>query len=162
MGRLIAAIFVGILLVAAALIMLRGDTAADRTVLLYYYNPTKDMDAEGNILCSENGLVAVERTAIPHTKTPLQDAIEMLLRGELTSAERDAGITTEFPLEGLRFVDMSNESDGVYELRFEDLNGKTVGGSCRVSILRAQIEATAKQFDGVQTVRIMPEELFQP
>jgi len=36
------------------------------------------------------------------------------------------------------------------------------GGACRTGILRAQIEATAEQFDGVNQVRFIDEELFQP
>ena len=52
--------------------------------------------------------------------------------------------------------------DEVLTLEFNDPNGKTVGGSCRVGILWFQIEATAKQFPEVKEVRFLPEELFQP
>lgn len=131
-----------------------------RTVQLYYYNPELDMDASGNILCSSQGLVAVER-AIPRTATPLQDAVQVLLQGALTFEERARGITTEFPLPDLALTSASLRN-GHLTLAFADPRGSTVGGSCRVSILWAQISATAKQFSGVNTLSFTPAELFQP
>ena len=131
-----------------------------RAVKLYYYNYELDRDEFGNAACSRNGLVAVERQ-IPITQTPIQDTIKLLLLGELTEAERAQGIDTEYPLEGLSLKGASLK-DGVLTLEFDDPNNKTVGGSCRVGILRFQIEATAKQFPEVQQVRFLPEEIFQP
>lgn len=131
-----------------------------RTVKLYYYSPDRDTDSEGNILCSAKGLVAVER-AIPSTMTPIQDTIRLLLKGNLTEAEKDRGITTEFPLQGLSLTGASLNG-GVLTLAFSDPQNKTGGGSCRVGILWHQIEATAKQFPAVSSVRFTPEELFQP
>jgi len=129
---------------------------------LYYYNPEKDKDESGNIQCSRDGLVAVERE-IPITKTPIQDAIKLLLKGQenLTEMEKALGITTEYPLEDFSLKGASLK-DGILTLEFEDPNYKTGGGSCRVGILWFQIEATAKQFSGVQQVKFLPEELFQP
>jgi len=133
-----------------------------KTVKLYYYNPEKDKDESGNIQCSRNGLVAVERE-IPVTKTPIQDTIKLLLKGQenLTEAEKALGITTEYPLEDFSLKSASLK-DGILTLEFEDPNYKTGGGSCRVGILWFQIEATAKQFPEVQQVKFLPEELFQP
>jgi len=133
-----------------------------KTVKLYYYNPEKDKDESGNIQCSRDGLVAVERE-IPITKTPIQDAIKLLLKGQenLTEMEKALGITTEYPLEDFSLKGASLK-DGILTLEFEDPNYKTGGGSCRVGILWFQIEATAKQFSGVQQVKFLPEELFQP
>ncbi len=133
---------------------------ATRTVKLYYYNQELDEDESGNISCSRAGLVPLERE-IPLTKTPMQDAIQLLLQGELTKAERASGITTEYPLEGFSLKGASL-NDGVLTLEFSDLNNRTGGGSCRVGILWFQIEATAKQFPEVEQVRFIPEELFQP
>ncbi len=130
------------------------------TVKLYYYNPELDKDETGNISCSRAGLVPVERT-VPVTKTPIQDAVRLLLQGELTDKEKTSGITTEYPLEGLS-LEGASLNDGVLTLQFDDPNNKTGGGSCRVGILWFQIEATAKQFAGVQQVKFIPEELFQP
>lgn len=131
-----------------------------RKVKLYYYNPELDKDESGNVLCSRNGLIAAVRT-IPITKTPIQDTIKLLLKGELTDEEWAEGTGTEYPLEGFSLKGALLKN-GVLTLTFDDPNNKTGGGSCRVGILWFQIEATAKQFSGVQQVRFLPEELFQP
>lgn len=132
---------------------------ADMSIKLYFYNPQLDQ-GPGGAQCSRNGLVAVNRV-MPKTTTPLTDAIKFLLRGELSSEERAQGITTEFPLPGVSLTSASI-INGVATLTFADPQQKTGGGSCRVAILWAQIEATAKQFATVQSVRFMPEDLFQP
>lgn len=129
------------------------------TVKLYYYNQALDQ-GPGGAQCSRAGLVPIERT-IPRTNTPLQDTIKLLLRGELTDAERNQGITSEFPLSRVTLLSASN-NNGVLTLTFRDPKGRTSGGSCRVNIMWSQIETTAKQFPGVNTVRFMPETLFQP
>jgi hypothetical protein len=134
--------------------------APQRVVRLYYYNSSKDEDISGNIMCSRNGLEPVERT-IPLTQTPIQDAIKLLLKGELTAQERARGIATEYPLSGVELKSASLNG-GVLTLAFVDPQNKTGGGSCRVGILWFQIEATAKQFPEVSSVRFLPEELFQP
>lgn len=131
--------------------------ATERLIKLYYYNYSKGLD---NIACSKNGLKVVERN-IPLTETPIHDAIKLLLKGKLTSAERAKGIATEYPLPGFELKGASLVN-GVLTLTFSDPQNKTGGGSCRVGVLWFQIEATAKQFEGVSSVRYMPEELFQP
>ena len=134
-----------------------------RKVLLYYYNPEKDKDETGNIKCSRDGLVPIERE-IPMTKTPIQDTINLLLKGKenLTEKDQAQGITTEYPLDGFKLKSTNLKEDGTLILEFEDPLNKTVGGSCRVGILWFQIEATAKQFPEVKKVKFLPEELFQP
>jgi len=134
-----------------------------RKVFLYYYNPEMDKDEWGNTKCSRDGLVAIERE-IPVTKTPIQDTINLLLKGKenFNQADIEKGITTEYPLEGLKLKSVNLKPDGTLILEFEDPLNKTGGGSCRVGILWFQIEATAKQFSGVQKVQFLPEELFQP
>lgn len=141
-------------------VTLQNLNIAQRTVKLYYYNSNLDKDDTGNVLCSEKGLVAVERE-IPITQTPIQDTINLLLKGQLTSQERDKGITAGYPLEGFG-LEAASLNNGVLTLTFEDQNNKSGGGSCRVGILWFQIEATAKQFSEVKEVKFMPEELFQP
>lgn len=111
-------------------------------------------------MCSEKGVVPVSRT-IALTTTPIQDAVRTLLSSGLTEAERAGGLSSDFPLTGLALTGATLK-DGVLTLSFIDPQLKTGGGSCRVGILRRQIEATARQFDGVRHVRIIPEELFQP
>lgn len=134
-----------------------------RKVLLYYYNPEKDKDESGNTKCSRDGLVAIERE-IPVTKTPIQDTINLLLKGKENLTEKDLsrGITTEYPLEGFKLKSANLKSDGTLILEFEDPLNKTIGGSCRVGILWFQIEETAKQFPGVKKVKFWPEDIFQP
>jgi spore germination protein GerM len=133
---------------------------ATRSVFLYYYNPQMDKDETGNVMCTRNGLTPVQRI-IPVSTTPMQDTIRLLLQGQLTQEERDQGIGTEYPLEGVQLTEASL-ANGELTLLFADPNNKTVGGSCRVSILWLQIEETALQFPEVQKVRFIPEELFQP
>lgn len=131
-----------------------------KSVRLYYYNQEKDMDENGNALCSRQGLEAVERE-IQITQTPIQDTIKLLLKGGLTQTELESGISTEYPLSGFKLKSTSL-NDGVLTLEFNDPENKTGGGSCRVGILWFQIEETAKQFPEVNSVKFIPEELFQP
>lgn len=129
------------------------------TADLYFYDPNKDKDAAGNILCSKQGLVKVTRN-IPQSASPLKDVINLLLAGP-SADESQTGATSEFPLAGvtLQTVVIKNS---VATLTFADPNNKTGGGSCRASILWDQIEATAKQFPTVKQVKFAPAELFQP
>jgi len=141
-------------------VVLQNFNISQRSIQLFYYNPELDKDISGNILCSKKGLAPVERE-ISITQTLIQDAIKLLLKGELTSQEKSNGITTEYPLAGFA-LQAASLNNGVLTLTFKDLNNKTGGGSCRVGILWNQIEATAKQFSEVKEVKFMPQELFQP
>ena len=131
-----------------------------KNIRLFYYAQEQDTDEEGNIQCSKQGLAAVERQ-VAVTQTPAQDAVRLLLRGALTAEEKAQGISTEYPLAGFS-LQGATLSNGALTLEFEDAQNKTVGGSCRVGMLWFQIDETVKQFDQVQTVRFIPEELFQP
>lgn len=131
-----------------------------RRVSLFYYDLSRDKDSDGNVLCSAQGVVPVPRD-IPITKTPIGDTIRLLLKGELTADEKAAGLSTEYPLAGFSLSGASLK-DGVLTLSFNDPGGKTTGGSCRVGILWAQIENTARQFEEVASVRFVPDSLFQP
>ena len=133
---------------------------SERTVKLYYYSAAKDKDANGNVQCSDRGLIPLNRT-MSLTQSPIQDAIKLLIKGELSTSERAQGITTEFPLSGFA-LSKAVLTNGNLELTFVDPQNKTSGGSCRVSILRAQIESTAKQFSGVNSVTIFPGAILQP
>ena len=130
------------------------------STVVYHYNPNNDKDANGQIRCSAAGLVALKRF-IPRTITPLRETITELLRGTLTAEDRQYGVTSEFPLSGvtLKSAEIQN---GNAILTFNDPQNQTSGGACRVTILRAQIEATAKQFAGINRVTILPADLFQP
>ncbi len=132
----------------------------ERTVQLYYYNSALDKDANGNIICSAKGLVPVSRT-IPVTQTPLQDTLRVFLKGELTASEKASGITTEYPLPSVELKNAAISPTGVLTIDLFDPLQKTNGGACRASILKAQIEATAKQFPEVKTVQYTTP-VFQP
>lgn len=136
-----------------------SSNTATTTIKLYYYNPKLDQ-GEGGVQCTEKGLVAVDRT-IPKTISPIQDAIRALIKGELTVSEEARGLETEYPLEGFALVGASL-SNGDLLLTFDDPKNKATGGSCRTALLWRQIEATAKQFKEVTSVKFLPEDLFQP
>lgn len=127
---------------------------------LYYYNKTKDQELDPSIGCSKDAVLPLERE-IERTKTPIQGAIDLLLQGDIAAEEKQAGFSTEFPLEGFSLKG-ANLKNGFLILEFEDKENKTTGGSCRVGLLWAQIEKTAKQFTGVNSVSFQPDVLFQP
>lgn len=134
--------------------------SAKQVINLFYYNQIRDIEISGDISCSREAVAPVKREVVL-SRTPIQDAINLLLKGNLTEEEKNSGFATEFPLEGLRLTgaDLKNS---VLTLSFVDPLNKTSGGSCRVGILWSQIEKTAKQFPGVREVKFQPEWLFQP
>ncbi|MFA5132013.1 MAG: Gmad2 immunoglobulin-like domain-containing protein [Candidatus Paceibacterota bacterium] len=134
---------------------------AERTVKLYYYNSALDKDSKGNILCSAKGLMPVTRT-IKVSKTPLQDTLRLFLLGDISQEEKIEGVSSEFPLLGVSLASATITGSGLTTITLLDPNNKTSGGSCRVNILRAQLEATAKQFETVKKIIIVPETIFQP
>jgi spore germination protein GerM len=131
-----------------------------RVVQLYYYNADKDTDAQGNVMCSPQRLMSVDRS-IAGIQTPITNTVKLLLEGDITQSEQQQGITTEFPLEGFGLEGVNLE-EGVATLEFSDPQNSSSGGSCRVTILREQIRQTVLQFDAVDEVRIIPEEILQP
>lgn len=123
---------------------------------LYYYNKLKDKDKT-----FADKFVLPVRREIPKTKTPIQDAIKLLIQGKLTWQEKSAGFATEFP--NLDFkLKSARLKNGILYLQFTEVPGFTTGGAGRVGLLAAQIEKTAKQFPQVRVVVFEPETLFQP
>ncbi len=131
-----------------------------RSVNLYYYNSVLDKDINGNILCSAKGLVPVQRS-VPITQTPLQDTLRLFLKGELTLAEKNSGISSEYPLSGVELKNAFISNAGVLTIDLADPNNRTSGGSCRAKVLQAQLEATAKQFTNVKSI-VYTKPVFQP
>lgn len=125
-------------------------------VQLYYYNQLEDKDIE----CGNKYVLPVERE-IELTKTSIQDTINLLIKGEITEEEKEAGFVTEFPNSDFKLLS-ANLKDGVLSLEFTEVPGFTTGGSCRISILASQIIKTAEQFSGVNEVILLPESIFQP
>lgn len=137
-----------------------GAGGVEESVSLYLYNEELDTDAEGMVMCSPDSVVATERSILA-TQSPARAVVELLLAGGVTDAEAAAGLSTEYPLAGVSLSDISL-TDGVLTIVLDDPSFATSGGSCRVTILRAQLEKTALQFATVDEVVILPEELFQP
>jgi len=129
-------------------------------VKLFYYNPALDQ-GPGGVQCSRQGLVAVERS-LPASDVLITDTIDLLLKGEIKPEEKAEGVESEYPLSGFFLVSSNLDREGNLTLTFSDPENKTGGGACRAGILWFQIEATAKQFPEVKSVRFEPEELFQP
>ena len=137
-------------------------TSTVRTVKFFYYDSRLDQDETGNVLCSQRGLVAWDHD-IPFTATPIKDTIEEFLSTPLPEEAAAAGLSSEFPLSGV-FLESLNldKNSGLLIIRLSDQYNQTGGGACRVSILKSQLEAVAKQFPEVKEVKFEPETLFQP
>jgi len=135
--------------------------AEKRTVSLFYYDGKIDKDAKGNIKCSEGGLREFKRE-IAGSNFIIKDTIKLLLKGELTKEEKTAELTPMFPLSGVELANASMDNNDVLTLTFNDPKNQLSGGSCRVGILRMEIEKTALQFEEVESVKFIPSTLFQP
>ncbi|HMB65442.1 MAG TPA: GerMN domain-containing protein [Patescibacteria group bacterium] len=135
------------------------DRLQPREVKLFYYNQEADKDSQGNIECSSNAVLPLDR--VISGQEPIRETMELLLQGELRPTEEDQGFSTEFPNPEFRIKDMQLQ-DGVLTLTFSEVPGFTSGGSCRVTLLRAQVEKTALQFPEVEEVKIRPVSIFQP
>jgi hypothetical protein len=151
------------LFLIVGLFLLVSCSPAKQTISLYYYDPDLDLDANGNIQCSADGLAPVQREVAGNLSGErlIEEAIKLEMAGELTSDERAQGLTTEYPLGGVTLDDVALD-DGSLTLTFSDPNNLTSGGACRAGILWLQIEQTAMQFDGVREVHFQPRDLFQP
>lgn len=126
------------------------------TVKVYFMNNKLDPE----ITCGK--VFPVERV-IPKTQAVAKAAIEELLKGP-SDNERYMQYTTQLNddivlnkitiLEGVATVDFNSKLD------------EGVGGSCRVGLIRKQIEETLKQFNSVKDVVISiegnSEEILQP
>jgi len=148
------------LAVTISFIRIRGDeNVPNEEVTLYFYRESADRDPDGNILCSPDAVLPVTRTL---SDASAKGVLRALLQGTTESEGRE-GYSSEFPLQGVELVGVSRGDDGVLTITLLDTYFKTSGGSCRVGILRAQVEKTALSIPGVESVVIEPEEgLFQP
>jgi hypothetical protein len=126
-------------------------------VSLFYYQASADKE----VSCDSDFVLPVTRNVVKSENT-IKDTIELLLKGELNQAERDAGFQTEFPNQDFKLNDYNLNDKGVLTLTFTEVPGFTTGGSCRVGLLSSQIIKTAKQFSQVKKVVLEPESLFQP
>ncbi|OIO45805.1 hypothetical protein COX24_00590 [bacterium (Candidatus Gribaldobacteria) CG23_combo_of_CG06-09_8_20_14_all_37_87_8] len=97
------------------------------------------------------------------TLEPAKAAIEELLKGP-TSNEASQSYQTSLP-QNVK-LNKIGIAKGVATVDFNEALGYQVGGSCRVSAIRAQITETLKQFPSVQDVVIsingQTEDILQP
>ncbi len=135
------------------------DRLQPQEVKLFYYNQEKDKDSQGNIQCNSEAVESVER--IISDKEPLHETMELLLKGKIRPEEENQGFSTEFPNPEFKLKDLQLQ-DSILTLTFTEVPSFTTGGSCRVTLLRAQVEKTALQFPKVERVKIRPISIFQP
>jgi spore germination protein GerM len=113
-----------------------------------------------------NKVLAVERE-VDKTEGIARVALEELLKGP-SQAETDLGFTTTIN-SGVKIQKLEitpPTGGGVAKVDFDEQLEKAVGGSCRVSAIRAQITETLKQFSTVNSVIISingrTEDILQP
>jgi spore germination protein GerM len=109
-----------------------------------------------------NKVFPVERE-IPKTQAVGRTALEELLKGP-TDAEKDSKYFTSIN-PGVKIQSLTIEN-GIAKVDFDGQLEFQVGGSCRVSAIRAQITETLKQFPTVNSVIISingrTEDILQP
>lgn len=109
-----------------------------------------------------NKVFPVERV-VPKTQAVARAALEELLKGP-TEEEKSDGFFTSIN-SGVKIQKLTVEN-GAAKVDFDEQLEFQVGGSCRVSAIRAQIRETLKQFPTVQEVIISingrTEDILQP
>lgn len=126
------------------------------TVEVFFNNSKLDPE----ISC--NKVFPVERE-IPKTQAVARAALEELLKGA-TDVDKEQGFSTSVNPD-VKIQSLSVEN-GVARVDFNEQLEFQVGGSCRVSAIRAQITQTLKQFPTVNSVIISidgrTEDILQP
>ena len=132
------------------------EEAETLTVKVFFNN--SELDPE----FSCNQVFSVQRT-IPKTQAVARAALEQLLRGP-TEAEKAQGFFTSIN-SGVKIQSLTIQAGTAY-VDFDDQLEFQVGGSCRVSAIRAEITRTLKQFPTVSEVIISvngrTEDILQP
>jgi spore germination protein GerM len=135
-----------------------NESTKEETIKVKAYFNNSKLDPE----FSCNKVFPVEREIV---KTPAvaRAALEELFKG-LTEAEKEAGFFTSIN-PGVKIQKLSIENS-VASVDFDEQLEFQVGGSCRVSAIRAQITETLKQFSTVNSVIISingrTEDILQP
>jgi len=133
-------------------------TSSGYTKVKVYFNNSK-MDPE----FSCNKVFAVEREIVK-IEAIGSATINELLKG-LTESEKAEGFFTNIN-SGVRLLSLSIDENGTAFAEFDEQLQAGVGGSCKVSAIRAQITETLKQFPTVKSVVISingrTEDILQP
>ncbi|MDD5032708.1 MAG: GerMN domain-containing protein [Candidatus Pacebacteria bacterium] len=126
------------------------------TIRAYFNNSILDPEA------SCNKVFPVERK-VAKTQAVARVALEELLKGP-ASVEKKCGFATSIN-PGVKINSLTIEN-GVARVDFDGEMERAVGGSCRVSAIRAQITETLKQFSTVNSVIMSvngrTEDILQP
>jgi len=134
------------------------ETPSETVKVKVYFNNNK-MDPE--VSC--NKVFPVERE-ITRIEAIGSAAIWELLKG-LTMAEQAEGFFTSIN-QGVKLQSLNIREDGTAFVDFDEQLQAGVGGSCKVSAIRAQITETLKQFPTVKNVIISingrTEDILQP
>jgi spore germination protein GerM len=153
-------IALGIILVLAGsgfYFFYRQQPAPEKITVKAFFNNSL-MDPE--ISCER--VFPVERE-VPKTQAVARAALEELLKG-VSRKEQESGFYTSLN-PGVKINKLTIE-DGVARVDFDKQMEFEMGGSCRVSAIRAQITETLKQFPSVQSVIISvegrTEDILQP
>lgn len=125
----------------------------DGKKILDVYFPNSKLDPK-HLDCAK--VFPVKRAVAPAAGEfgAMEAQVAALLKGP-TDAEKAAGYFTTIP-DGVTLEDASNvgsDGPGVYRLVFSPELDRNVGGSCRVTAIRAQIERTVAP-DGTETLII--------
>lgn len=128
----------------------------DLTVKAYFNNSKMDPEYSCYKVFSVN-------REIPHTKATARAAVEELLKGP-TAAEKADGFFTSIN-ENVKINSLVIENKTA-KIDFNEQIEYQLGGSCRVSAIRAQITETLKQFSTIDSVVISvngrAEDVLQP
>lgn len=137
--------------------LLPGESGEDMTVMVYFGSTKFDPETAD---CGRS--YGVERK-IKRTKAPARDALIALLSGPTVEEKADGYTSSINPGVAIESIIIDK---GVAKVDFDAAMGEGVGGSCRVSMIRSQIENTLKQFPTVSEVVISVEgnveEALQP
>lgn len=136
-------------------------TTTSMKVALYYFNQTEDQKLSLEQQINIDSILPVYRI-FPASKNLLLDAIRELIKGNLTTNEKQQWFITEFPNPKFDIISLELIPDGTLTLQFTEVPGFTDGWSARMLILSNLIKKTALQFPGVKKVVFVPETLFQP
>jgi hypothetical protein len=132
------------------------DSSQTQKVKVFFSN--NNLDPE--ISC--NKVFSTERE-ISKTQTPAKAALEELLAGTIFKEQSDGYFTNINS--GVKIQSLTI-ADGVAHVDFDEQLQFQVGGSCRISAIRAQITETLKQFSTVTSVIISingrTEDTLQP
>lgn len=130
------------------------------TYQLFFYNEKADKNLnEGIIECDPRAVLPITR--VTKNKPNIEQTLKLLVEGGPLPEEQVQGFTSEFPHKNFTLENVAF-TGGILSLTFTEVSGFTSGGSCRINLLKTQIEKTALQFDEVKEVRILPEEILQP